>query len=132
MSTSDPSDYEKEILATRHEADNSLQGENGSRIDNGEDIHAATDKEAVPALEAGELSLDLKRNHGQENAQINADVEKTGAEATAAEEQEDPNLVYWDGPDDPANPHNWSNALKVINVGLVSGICFVTPLASCK
>lgn len=32
----------------------------------------------------------------------------------------DPNLVDWDGPDDPANPRNWSKAFKMANVLLVS------------
>lgn len=32
----------------------------------------------------------------------------------------DPNLVDWDGPDDPANPRNWSKAFKMANIFLVS------------
>lgn len=134
MSTSDPSEYEKEILATRqsHDADNPVKGADGSRTANGKDIHAATDKEAGTASECKGSSLESERNRDQDNAQTNVDVEKKSAEMTAAGELEDRNLVYWDGPDDPADPHNWKNALKVVNVGLVSGICFVTPLASCK
>ncbi|CAI7623004.1 unnamed protein product [Penicillium viridicatum] len=31
-----------------------------------------------------------------------------------------PNLVDWDGPDDPANPQNWSKTFKMANVLLVS------------
>lgn len=42
----------------------------------------------------------------------------------------DPNIVDWDGPDDPANPHNWPLRRKAITVALVSSITFVTPLAS--
>ncbi|RSL61590.1 hypothetical protein CEP54_006163 [Fusarium duplospermum] len=42
----------------------------------------------------------------------------------------DPNIVDWDGPDDPANPQNWSAKKKTITVVLVSSITFVTPLAS--
>lgn len=32
----------------------------------------------------------------------------------------DPNLVDWDGPNDPANPRNWSKARKMLNIALVS------------
>ncbi|PWY80760.1 MFS general substrate transporter [Aspergillus sclerotioniger CBS 115572] len=32
----------------------------------------------------------------------------------------DPNIVSWDGPNDPANPRNWSKAYKLVNVTLVS------------
>lgn len=56
------------------------------------------------------------------------DVEKVHHEQAVT--SEDPNLVSWDGPDDPANPINFSSSLKLLNIGLVSAICFVTPLAS--
>ncbi|KAL7275857.1 hypothetical protein RUND412_001169 [Rhizina undulata] len=44
--------------------------------------------------------------------------------------EEDENIVWWDGPDDPQNPMNWPTWRKVISVGIASGITFVTPLAS--
>ena len=55
-----------------------------------------------------------------------------GAEKVAEEtaEPSDPNVVWWDGPEDPSNPLNFSPKLKLLNIGLVSAICFVTPLAS--
>lgn len=31
-----------------------------------------------------------------------------------------PNIVGWDGPNDPANPRNWSKTYKLVNVTLVS------------
>lgn len=31
-----------------------------------------------------------------------------------------PNIVNWDGPDDPANPHNWSHVYKLVNIWLIS------------
>ncbi|KAL8791737.1 MAG: hypothetical protein Q9195_005675 [Heterodermia aff. obscurata] len=42
----------------------------------------------------------------------------------------DPNIVSWDGPDDPENPINWKESLKWANVVAVSFITFITPLAS--
>lgn len=44
--------------------------------------------------------------------------------------KEAPNLVDWDGDDDPACPLNWPNARKVTAVALVSCWTFLTPLAS--
>ena len=38
----------------------------------------------------------------------------------------DPNIVDWDGPDDPANPMNWSEKLKWGNVAVISSITFLT------
>jgi len=46
------------------------------------------------------------------------------------EKPDDPNIVWWDGPNDPQNPRNWSTPKKVINVGLISLLCFITPVAS--
>jgi hypothetical protein len=32
----------------------------------------------------------------------------------------DPNIVDWDGPEDPENPRNWSKAKKMLNISLIS------------
>jgi multidrug resistance protein len=47
-----------------------------------------------------------------------------------ANEEADPNIVFWDGPDDPQNPMNWSTTRKWLSIGLVSMITFLTPLGS--
>ena len=38
----------------------------------------------------------------------------------------DPNIVGWDGPDDPNNPYNWTGGLKWGNVAVISSITFLT------
>lgn len=38
----------------------------------------------------------------------------------------DVNIVWWDGPNDPQNPLNWSEPLKWTNVAVISLITFVT------
>ncbi|KAK5996775.1 MFS transporter cpaT [Cladobotryum mycophilum] len=38
--------------------------------------------------------------------------------------------VGWDGEDDPENPMNWSTLKKTVNIGIVSILAFITPLAS--
>ncbi|KAF2202184.1 putative MFS multidrug transporter [Delitschia confertaspora ATCC 74209] len=42
----------------------------------------------------------------------------------------DPNLVTWDGPDDPANPKNWSMKRKWAATLIVSSFTFVSPVSS--
>lgn len=42
----------------------------------------------------------------------------------------DPNIVDWDGDDDPENPYNWPTWRKVVNCIIISLLTFVTPLAS--
>ncbi|KAI7107289.1 hypothetical protein KC352_g36751, partial [Hortaea werneckii] len=46
------------------------------------------------------------------------------------EEQEDPNIVDWDGPNDPQNPRNWPTRAKIFNLLLVILLTLLTPLAS--
>lgn len=40
--------------------------------------------------------------------------------ATDKSLSKDPNIVDWDGPNDPENPLNWSSAKKITAIGLVS------------
>jgi hypothetical protein len=47
-------------------------------------------------------------------------------------EENDPDIVDWDGPDDPRNPMNWPRWMKVLNCAVISSYTFVTPLASGK
>ncbi|KIM92881.1 hypothetical protein OIDMADRAFT_46487 [Oidiodendron maius Zn] len=42
----------------------------------------------------------------------------------------DPDIVDWDGPDDPANPRNWSKGYKLINVTLISASVLYCNIAT--
>ena len=70
------------------------------------------------------------------NLEFDKDVEKgtpdRSESVSSGEEVEDrdPNIVDWDGPDDPQNPMNWPFNKKWGSVLLVSAITFLTPLAS--
>ncbi|KAI7310258.1 MFS multidrug transporter-like protein, partial [Hortaea werneckii] len=46
------------------------------------------------------------------------------------EEKKDPNLVTWDGADDPANPKNWSTKRKWAATLVVSSFTFISPVVS--
>ena len=59
------------------------------------------------------------------------DLEAAGLPKTdAAETSKDPNLVTWDGPDDPTNPKNWPVKEKWILTVLVSLFTFISPVSS--
>ena len=51
---------------------------------------------------------------------------------TGHDTDDDANIVWWDSPDDPENPMNWPTWKKTLNIGFVSGMTLVSPLASCK
>lgn len=42
----------------------------------------------------------------------------------------DPELITWEGPDDPQYPRNWSNTRKWVSTTLVSLYTFVSPVSS--
>lgn len=47
-----------------------------------------------------------------------------------SKKEKDPNLVTWDGPDDPENPKNWSTKRKWAATFVVSSFTFISPVAS--
>lgn len=59
----------------------------------------------------------------------NSTADKKEVEVAAAELL-DPNIVDWDGPEDPENPINWSEKKKWGNIAVLASITFLTPLAS--
>ncbi|KIX00130.1 uncharacterized protein Z518_10267 [Rhinocladiella mackenziei CBS 650.93] len=56
------------------------------------------------------------------------DADEKASPVTAA--AHDPDIVDWDGPDDPKKALNWTNKKKWSNVAIISCVTFLTPLAS--
>lgn len=44
--------------------------------------------------------------------------------------KDDPNLVDWNGPDDPEKPLNWSKKKKWVNMMLIATLTILTPFGS--
>ncbi|KAF2457244.1 major facilitator superfamily domain-containing protein [Lineolata rhizophorae] len=64
-----------------------------------------------------------------EKAELSSQLTEDGREQASADEN-DPNVVFWDGPDDPQNPMNWSAFIRWGSISVISCITFVTPLGS--
>ncbi|KAI0111763.1 MFS general substrate transporter [Daldinia grandis] len=58
------------------------------------------------------------------------DVEAGVDNRETTADEKDPDLVDWDGPDDPENPANWSDKKKWLNIAILSIMTLVTPLGS--
>lgn len=58
------------------------------------------------------------------------DAETKDEEVPTTQADSDPNIIGWDGPDDPENPTNFSARVKILNIGIISVLTFITPLAS--
>ncbi|KAE8312779.1 major facilitator superfamily domain-containing protein [Aspergillus transmontanensis] len=63
----------------------------------------------------------------QSNAQ---DLEAARSKSDGPTKQFDPDLVTWDGPDDPENPKNWPRRAKWRNTVAVSIFTFISPVSS--
>ncbi|KAF4473141.1 Major facilitator superfamily domain, general substrate transporter [Fusarium agapanthi] len=71
-----------------------------------------------------------KNSNDVEAPDLSKDTEKGPPEADDTTPTPDPNIVDWDGPDDPANPRNWSKPYKLTNVVIVSLSVLYTNLAT--
>lgn len=105
-------------------------------IDEGHDADIPTNVGSINEKDLEkEIELDSKRRFSDSQPSFTYDVEK---DATAVSTKpsdgvavaEDPNVVFWDGPDDPQNPLNWSRSAKWGSIAVVSGITFLSPLGS--
>jgi hypothetical protein len=118
---SDHTAYENET-STMASFDAAAQGDFGREKGTTTDI---IDKRGDSA--AGETNSD---DNDVEVANVSEDAEKGAPAGGEAAPAPDPNIVDWDGPDDPANPRNWSKAYKLANVVVVSLSVLYTNLAT--
>jgi hypothetical protein len=112
------SDQEKELLAALEGHDADIPSNEGYILDERGELKR---RQSIAALHR-------KASHRTGTETAKKGIEK-GGEETSAEESDD-NIVFWDGDSDPSNPLNFSKPLKILNITLVSAICFVTPLGS--
>jgi hypothetical protein len=61
---------------------------------------------------------------------IEARPKITKTKSRASSRSRDPNLVGWNGPDDPENPKNWKMGRKWAATFVVSSFTFISPVSS--
>jgi hypothetical protein len=110
-------DIEKETLAAYEGHDADIPSNEGYVLDKQAELKR---KQSIAS------NTRAARKSGENNG--TKDVEKEGGEVST--DEDDSNVVWWDGDQDPANPLNYKPLIKVLNITLVSAICFVTPLGS--
>ncbi|KAL5379049.1 hypothetical protein DPSP01_008684 [Paraphaeosphaeria sporulosa] len=74
-------------------------------------------------------NLDVEKGVQSAALSTNSDDRTLGGDPTAEAEQ-DPDIVDWDGPEDPENPLNWPDRQKWILIFILAMVTLVTPLAS--
>jgi len=130
--TDPKNDLEKLAVYAGHDSDIPLEEEYIFNAQREEDMH-----ENFQRRRSSLGSRRSRKSHKEHKKSVDVlkerDVEKeyvqvkpslvTNAEA---------NVVWWDSPDDSQNPMNWATWKKVVNLTLISCICFLTPLGSCR
>ncbi|KAF7548820.1 hypothetical protein G7Z17_g6816 [Cylindrodendrum hubeiense] len=89
----------------------------------------ARDKDSA-VDEKGDSATDVTTFDDNEGAGVNKDTEKCPPAADDAAATLDPDIVDWEGPNDPENPRNWSKAYKLTNVVVISLSVLYTNLAT--
>lgn len=66
--------------------------------------------------------------HGTDKTMDQKNDIETGSTSVDSQvlQSTDPNIVDWDGPDDPENPMNWSSGKKTGAVIVIAAITFTT------
>ncbi|RMJ24548.1 MFS multidrug transporter [Aspergillus sp. HF37] len=105
-----------------HESRSTLDADTAATGGFAEGKYSVTDKRSSHENESADAVKDVEQDAGN-------DMEK-GAPARDKDDALDPNIIGWDGPDDPVNPRNWSKGYKLTNVILVSFALLYTNLAT--
>lgn len=91
----------------------------------GHDADLPTNEDLEPPLKA-KVSVDAEKGSDLEVGLPKSSSTSQTAVEVVEDPLADPNIVFWDGPDDPANPMNWSSRVKWSNIAVVSAITFIT------
>ncbi|KAF4611317.1 hypothetical protein G7Y89_g15696 [Cudoniella acicularis] len=110
-----------------YDNDSTDSGEIGKEKKNeegdGTDLEQESSEEAVPEVRDGikdERDRDLEAGPNLEKSKSSKSGRST----------RDPNLVTWEGPDDPNNPKNWAFKRKWAATLVVSSFTFISPVSS--
>ena len=80
---------------------------------------------AAQITPTGDAELDVEKQEDTVSSRTTIQEETSGVP-----DSQDPNIVDWDGPDDPLNPMNWAASRRWGMIAVVSAITFLTPLGS--
>jgi hypothetical protein len=100
-------------------------------LDISEKLEESSNLQGDTDNEASEINLTDKDLEKGDSEGIGADQAGTQQDAPAKDlAPKDPNLIEWDGPDDPGNPMNWSRTKKWITTIMLGLMTFCVTFAS--
>lgn len=80
------------------------------------------------------INVDLEKGAQSNAVSTHSNAPTLAEKGDAAEEgqeENDPNIVDWDGPDDPQNPMNWTEKKKWSNIATLSLVTLITYAKPC-
>jgi hypothetical protein len=94
-------------------------------------VRTKDDPSSPTTVASSEFDKDIEKDAVSDHASnITSRAGSTIQPHEPEQSEVDPNIVDWDGPDDPENPMNWAPSRKWGAIAVVSGITFLTPLGS--
>ncbi|KAL8892891.1 MAG: hypothetical protein Q9205_005556 [Flavoplaca limonia] len=121
------------VFSGQHLDDQSTYHARDSVSEEREDRHIA-EAEAESDISEGTATEKDKTERSEEIADFQnglaRDLEAPLEKKQSSKSVKDPNLVTWDGPDDPHNPKNWSTKQRWAATIVVSSFTFISPVSS--
>ena len=99
------------------------------RISDGNRKSVEKFQDAEIKLHEESFSKDPEKGTDSRSHSTHMDEATLSSDAPADAEQ-DPDIVDWDGPDDPKNPLNWPSRKKWSIIASIGGITLITPIGS--
>jgi len=92
-------------------------------VEKGQDLEEVESQDFEPDTErAGDRTTEHEKAPSLKRQQT--------SKSARSQRERDPNMVSWNGPDDPENPKNWPNKRKWLAVLVVSSFTFISPVSS--
>ncbi|KAL8683100.1 MAG: hypothetical protein Q9186_000914 [Xanthomendoza sp. 1 TL-2023] len=124
------------VFSGQHLDDYSIyHGRASVQIDGGDD-HLADEESDLAEEVAKEENKELAEKLSEGAVEVRngvanvRDLEVPLEKKQSSKSAKDPNLVTWDGPDDPESPKNWSTRRRWAATIVVSSFTFISPVSS--
>ncbi|KAI1470870.1 MFS general substrate transporter [Daldinia caldariorum] len=85
---------------------------------------------STDTTERGSVNTTIPDKNSINGSESDQDVEAGAHSHETSLDEKDPDVVDWDGPDDPEKPLNWAESKKWLNIAILSIMTLVTPLGS--
>ena len=89
-------------------------------------VSKTASKEGLPDESSSNMDRDIEK--GDSGAKDKNEVDQGGVDRRQTKEED--NVIGWDGPDDPQNPHNWTKTKKYTATVLYASMTFCITFAS--